>query len=203
MTMIPIPTDAKAMHGPRQGEWTRADWEALREDGNRYEIINGVLYMTTAPSYFHQWIIRRLLRLVGDPAEDKGLGLAIFAPIGVFMPNCDPVQPDFVFVSTAKLSIINDGAIHGVPDLIVEVLSPGNTAYDERIKLAAYAGAGLPEYAIVSPSARALSLHKLEVVGRYHPPQVFKEAEMVTFACLPEITFAVNELFAGSPDTTL
>jgi len=95
---LPVPTDAPAVKGPRQGDWTRSDWETLPEDGNRYEIIEGVLYMSTAPSFFHQWITKRLYRLVGIPAEDQGLALCIWAPIGVFMPGCDPVQPDFVVV---------------------------------------------------------------------------------------------------------
>ena len=50
-----------------QGHWTYADWEALPDDGNRYEVIDGVLYMTTAPSFFHQWIVRRLDRYLGMP----------------------------------------------------------------------------------------------------------------------------------------
>jgi Uma2 family endonuclease len=142
-------------------------------------------------------------KFIGDPAEERDLGVAIMAPVGVFMPACDPVQPDFVFIRKANLEIIRDRRIFGAPDLIVEVLSPNNAAFDERIKLIAYAGASLPEYATVSPAARTLSLYRLDAPGRYHSPRVFKEAEPVSFGCLPEITFPVSELFAGSPDTTL
>src|SRR5262245_25725719 len=78
--------------------WTYARWEALPDDGNRYEVIAGVLYMTTAPSFFHQWIVQRLIRLVGFPAEDQGLAYFVSAPVGVLMPGCDPVQPDFLLV---------------------------------------------------------------------------------------------------------
>jgi hypothetical protein len=59
MTALVLPTDAPAVPGPPQGQWTYADWEELPDDGNRYEIIDGVLYMTTAPSSFHQWIVNR------------------------------------------------------------------------------------------------------------------------------------------------
>ena len=64
------------MPGPPQGQWTYADWEELPDDGNRYEIIDGVLYMTTAPSFFHQWIVNRLERHITIPAEDQGLAFA-------------------------------------------------------------------------------------------------------------------------------
>jgi Uma2 family endonuclease len=76
--------------------WNYARWEQLPDDGNRYEVIDGVLYMTTAPSTFHQWIVRRLDRFVGMPLEDQGLAYIFTAPIGLLMPDCDPVQPDFV-----------------------------------------------------------------------------------------------------------
>lgn len=150
MTSLVIPTEtAMSVAGPPQGHWTYADWEALPDDGNRYEIIDKMLYMTTAPSSFHQWIIKRLERYIGIPAEDQGLAYTFAAPIGVLMPNCDPVQPDYLVVLKANAAIIHDRRIPGVPDLIVEVLSPGNAAYDERVKLLAYGNAGVPEYAIV------------------------------------------------------
>lgn len=55
MTALIVPTDAPVIAGPPQGRWTFADWQTLPDDGRRYEIIDGVLYMTTAPSTFHQW----------------------------------------------------------------------------------------------------------------------------------------------------
>jgi Uma2 family endonuclease len=89
-------TDAPAVKGPKQGKWTVEDWEKLPDDGNRYEVIDGVLYMTTAPKNFHQWIITQLIGLVGFPAQKAGLAYAYVSPIGVFMPGATPVQPDFV-----------------------------------------------------------------------------------------------------------
>ena len=76
MTSLVISTDAPVVAGPPQGHWTYADWETLPYDGNRYEIIDGVLYMTTAPSNFHQWIVKRLERYIGIPAEDQGLAVS-------------------------------------------------------------------------------------------------------------------------------
>ncbi len=201
--VIPVSTDMGGVNGPPQGRWTRADWETLPADGNRYEIINGVLYMSPAPRYFHHWIIRRLNRMVGIPAEDQGLAFVASENVAVFMPGTQPVQPDFVVILTQHASIIRDGGIWGVPDLVVEVLSPGSTDYDEGVKLAAYAKAGVPEYAVIDPAERKLRLYQLESPGEYPPPRTFTEADTVVFKCLPQFPVPIRSLFEGAPDTTL
>jgi Uma2 family endonuclease len=203
MVTLVIPTDAASVKGPPQGQWTYEDWETLPDDGNRYEVIDGDLYMSAAPSYFHQWIIKRLYRFWGARVEEQGLAYADFAPIGVIMPGCEPVQPDFVVVLASRAAIIQDRRIRGGPDLIVEVMSPGNPDYDTEVKLEAYAKAGVPEYAVIDPSKRTLSHYTLEKPGKYSEPRVFKEGETVTFACLPTIPLEISKLFADSPDTTL
>jgi Uma2 family endonuclease len=203
MTALVLSTDAPAVPGPPQGQWTYADWEELPDDGNRYEVIDGVLYMTTAPSSFHQWIVNRLVRYIAIPAEDQGLGFGFPGPIGVIMPGCDPVQPDFVVVLASRTSIFREGRIMGAPDLIVEILSRGTKAYDQEVKLDAYARAGVPEYAIIDPSARTLSHYRLETAGRYATPHIYGETEVARFDCLPTISVPVGGLFAGAPDTTL
>jgi Uma2 family endonuclease len=203
MTTLAIPTHAPAVTGPPQGYWTIADWEKLPDDGNRYEIINGVLYMTTAPSFFHQWIVRRLDRFVGVPAETQGLAYAAVAPVGLIMPGCDPVQPDFVIVLKHHAEIIRERRIMGVPNLIVEVMSPGSIAYDLGLKLETYAQAAVPEYAVVNPAEQTLSLYQLDQPEQYAAPQVFRESDPVAFSCLPTIQFAVANLFEDAPDTSL
>jgi Uma2 family endonuclease len=203
MPTLVLPTNAPFVTGPSQGEWTFADWESLPADENRYEIIDGVLYMTTAPHSFHQWITLSLAQYVGIPAKTQGLGYAFTAPIGLIMAGCDPVQPDMVFVRRDNAEIIHNGRIYGVPDLIVEILSPSTRSYDERVKLAAYAIAGVPEYAIIDPMNRTLDLYRLDALGRYRSPLVFRNSDLVSFTCLPSISFALSELFAGAPDTTL
>ncbi len=203
MTSLIIPTDAPAVAGPPQGQWTYADWETLPDDGKRYEVIDGVLYMTTAPSNFHQWIVARLYRNIGIPAEDQGYAYTFLAPVGVIMPGCAPVQPDVIVVLKDNADIIQQGKIYGVPDVIIEVQSPGNASYDEKIKLVAYAQARVPEYAIVKPHSCTIDVYVLDARGRYKHPRTFGEAQTCSFSCLPAISVAVADLFAGAPDTTL
>jgi Uma2 family endonuclease len=200
MLVLPIPTEVPvAVKGPPQGTWTAADWEELdHTEGYRYEIIDGVLYVSTSPGIMHQWAIKRLYARIGLVGEEEGLGEAFFAPIGVFMPGAQPVQPDFLFILKANINIIGEKHIRGVPDLIVEVLSPGNQLHDQVTKLAAYERAGVPEYGILDYMTRQLSVYRLKD-GRYDEPLIYGKDDMLAFACLPTVLFRISDLFSGAP----
>ncbi len=200
MVTLAISTDAPLISGPPQGEWTRAEWERLPDDGAVYEIIGGFLYVSKSPSYFHQWIVFRLASKLGEPAVERGLAYPVLSPTGVFMPGCDPVQPDFALIAAANAGIIRERRVYGVPDLIVEILSPGSRDYDLKVKLRAYADASVPEYVIIDPETRTLALHSLIEPGRYAEPQIYRETDTVTFACLPGVALRVGVLFDGAPD---
>ena len=184
--------------------WNRVRWEQLPDDGNRYEVIDGVLYMSTAPSTFHQWIVRQIVRQLFQKIDDAGVGVTLWSPIGLFMPGCDPAQPDILVVRTEDLSIIHDRRIFGVPTLLVEVLSPSNPEQDTLTKRRAYARAGVSEYWIIRPASRdALVLSQPDAaLGDYAAIQpVAPDAELVS-PTLP-VRVAVADFFAGAPDTTL
>jgi Uma2 family endonuclease len=135
--------------------WCYEKWEQLPEDGNRYEVIDGVLYMTTSPSVTHQRVVARLTMRVGAPLDDGSIARFMTAPVGVIMPGADPVQPDFLLIRAERMPIIASGnQVRGAPDLIAEVLSPGNPRLDTTIKRAAYARAGVPEYWMLRPESR-------------------------------------------------
>lgn len=127
--------------------WTYEMWERLPNDGNRYEIIDGVLYMATAPGFSHGQVVLNLLRYVELPLDKRGIAFGIMAPIGLVMPSNDPVvQPDFLLIRSDRRHLISeDGRIRGVPDLIAEVLSASHADYDLITKRRAYARAGVPQ----------------------------------------------------------
>ena len=184
--------------------WDRTKWEQLPDDGNRYEVIDGVLYMTTAPSAFHQWILRQLFVTLYQQIDSTGVGLTLWSPIGVFMPGCDPVQPDLLVIRTAELSMIHDRRIYGVPALLIEVLSPSNAEKDTEVKRKAYAQAGVPEYWIVRPSTRDLLVYTDpdDALGDYSLSQKIMPNDELISPTLP-IRTAISGFFAGAPDTTL
>jgi Uma2 family endonuclease len=184
--------------------WNRARWEQLGDDGNRYEVIHGVLYMTTSPSSFHQWIIRQIFLTLYQQIDTPGIGTTMWSPIGLFMPGCDPVQPDLLVVRTEHRDIFQDRRIHGIPALLVEVLSPSNPETDTTIKRTAYAQAGVPEYWIVRPATRDVLLCSQPdtTASDYLHEQVCGPGSELVSPTLP-IRAVVADFFANAPDTTL
>ena len=75
-----VATETEYLLQSPDASWCAERWEKLPADGNRYEVIDGVLYMSTSPSVFHQWIISRLMRLVGFPLQDDQLAYAFTSP---------------------------------------------------------------------------------------------------------------------------
>jgi Uma2 family endonuclease len=185
------------------GGWTYELWETLPDDGNRYEVIDGVLYMSTSPSVFHQWLSQLLVELVGIPARREGWAYYFIAPIGLLMPGGTPVQPDFCLIRRERASMIYDKRIRGVPDLIAEILSPSNSDYDTDTKRHLYARAGLPEYWIVRPATRDLLCYWQPdpTLGDYTQIRHIPADGTLDSPTLP-IHLTIADIFAGAPDTT-
>ncbi|MFQ5680420.1 MAG: Uma2 family endonuclease, partial [Gemmatimonadota bacterium] len=138
---------------------TWRDVQQLPDDGNRYEAIEGELYVTPAPSYRHQKISQRLEQALLRSLEEPGHGSVVDAPFGVEFPATgEGVQPDILFVSRALRGIIGDAGVRGAPDLVVEILSPTTAARDCGIKLRLYERQGVGEYWIVDPEAEEIEV---------------------------------------------
>lgn len=164
------------------------------EDGNRYEVIDGALYMTPPPSWPHQNAITALAGILWPYTRRHNLGKVAVAPIGVVLDDEDGVQPDLVFVSRERLGIISDRGIMGAPDLIVEVLSPRTQTRDRGIKMRRYAAAGVPHYWMLVPRTRSLEAYRLgesgyERVGVYGPDSTFYPE------LFPGLEIPINELW--------
>ena len=85
------------------------------------------------------------------------------APFDVLLAEHDIVEPDLIFVATARETIVTDKHIRGIPDLLIEIVSPSRPAYDLRDKRAVYARCGVPWYWLVEPAERRLT--ELELKG--------------------------------------
>ena len=142
---------------PEQGQWTYDDWRSLPDDGTRYEVIDGTLFMAPPPSVAHQKTSNGLAYLLTDYVYKNNLGQIFTAPIGVHLPNQDvPLQPDIVFVARSNEEIIGSQYIEGVPDLVIEILSPSNWPYDRNEKFLTYQQVGVLEYWIVDYRAKTV-----------------------------------------------
>lgn len=183
--------------------WTAADWAQLpHDDGNRYEIIDGVLYVSTAPSARHQRIIRTIALACFAQIDARDLGITLWSPIGVFMPGAQPLQPDLLVIPKDDFGMIDDRRVNGVPTLVVEVLSPSNAEYDHDVKRAAYAHAGIPEYWIVRPEERDTLVHSQpeRATGRYlQITRIPPEGELLS-PTLP-FTAQITSFFTDTVDT--
>lgn len=140
---------------------TYDDYVDLPNDRNRYEILDGDLFVTPAPSSRHQLVSRNLQFAIHQFAKQHTLGEIFDAPIDLILAATTVVQPDLVFVSRGRQSVVTDRAIEGVPDLVVEILSPATVKTDRTTKARLYARYGIPHYWIVDPDARSLEAYEL------------------------------------------
>ncbi|HXH82662.1 MAG TPA: Uma2 family endonuclease [Candidatus Tectomicrobia bacterium] len=138
---------------------TRLDYEdlwAIPEDGNRYEIVDGDLQATPAPTLGHQRLVLRLARTLAErfhpPAE------VFIGPVAVILGRHDVVQPDTAVV--ADTSGLSERAIEGPPLLVVEVSSPSTRTYDRTTKARRYAVLGVPHYWIAAGQARRVECYR-------------------------------------------
>jgi Uma2 family endonuclease len=179
---------------PEQGQWTYEDWLRLPDDGFRYEVLDGVLYITPLPQIRHQTVVGNLAWRLSNFAKEHGLG-EVFFRCGARLPGQPvPVQPDILFVSAARREIIGEEYVEGAPDLVVEVLSPSNWLYDRTEKFQAYLAAGVPEYWIVD-----YRIHTIEVFvreeGAYALLGKFGPGETARSQVLAGFQVAVDEVF--------
>ncbi len=190
-------TQAEAqLHWPKQGEWTYEDWARLPDDGYRYEVIDGVLHIMPPPSFEHQNTVSNLIMWMRLHARDNDLGIVVSAPIGVRLPGQEvPIEPDVVFISKQRSHIIGKQYIEGVPDLVVEVLSPSNWAHDRKIKLELYRQAGVAEYWLVDYRLRTVEILSLQD-EEYIQQGVYEAGEQVNSTVLVDFKLNVADVFA-------
>lgn len=192
---LPVTRPADEAPGPPQGQWTYEAYATLPDDGNRYEIIDGVLYVSPSPAPRHQRRLLRLVTVLATHVEDHRVGELFLAPMDLVMPGCSPVQPDlFLFLEGTPVQI-DEGSppIIGVPDLAVEVLSPSTAGYDRREKQDAYGRAGVREYWPVDPLGRTIEVLVLEG-GVYRSRGVAYDGMRVPSTVLPGLPYTMDEL---------
>ena len=115
-----------------------------------------------APSTNHQSVSRNLEFLIWNFVKQKGLGEVFYAPIDVVFDDDEVFQPDIVFIKSENLNIIRKDAIQGIPDLIVEIVSPLSTFYDTIEKKDIYRKYGVKEYWIIFPDEKVIEVLSLE-----------------------------------------
>ncbi len=173
--------------------FTAEDLEQLPDDGKRYELFDGELIVSPAPIPKHQLTSSRCHRLLLR-AEDAGWGVVMAAPIEVHFNQHRVTQPDLLFISRERLSIIGAKVILGAPDLVVEILSPGSRKADLGWKLTLYAQSGVPFYWVLDPVARTVRVYRLEQGDNVAEP-LLRPGQTLACPLFPGITTDVGQLF--------
>ncbi len=178
--------------------WTTADLAALPDNGNRYEIIEGELYMSRQPSWHHQFACTRLIRVLDEWSEATNSGVTLGAP-GVVFDDDDNAVPDVVWISHARLATGLDSAGHltVAPELVIEVLSPGlaNAERDGEVKRKLYSRRGVQEYWLVDWQRQQVTVYRREQAALVVQATLFAD-DTLTSPLLPGFACAVRRLFA-------
>jgi len=185
---------------PAQGKWTYEDYLRLPDDGRRYEVIRGDLYVSPAPSVDHQRAIARLFRLLDRFVLDHKLGEVLTAPLDVLLPDglASPVQPDIVFFRVGNEPRAGAANFQGVPDLVIEVLSPTTRRLDTRVKLSAFRAAGVPEVWFADPQVRTLVVHGFSEDGTSYVELCrAAEGESISSRVLTGLRIVASDVFTG------
>ncbi|MCL1997072.1 MAG: Uma2 family endonuclease [Defluviitaleaceae bacterium] len=179
---------------PKQQKQTYTDYASWKDDGNRYELIDGVPHMMAAPNFSHQIVLSNLNIIIGSYLKGKNC-IAVPSPLDVRLNYNDGddtvVQPDIAIICD-KSKIAQEG-IRGIPDMIVEIISPGSAKMDRIIKYKKYESAGVKEYWIVNPTDQTVEAHTLEK-GIYRK-NVYAKIGSVPITILDGFFVAIEDIF--------
>ena len=178
-----------------QTRLTYQDYLNLPESDERYELIDGVLYMAPTPIPEHQIFLFYLAKVVEEFITKNQLGRIIISPQDVIIHEDIVVQPDMMFVSNERLHIINWGHyVQGAPDLVVEVLSPSTSRYDRTLKRERYARFGVREYWIADIVGRTIEVNVSDG-SEFTVTGVYGEGEIVKSPLLPGLKIDISGVF--------
>jgi Uma2 family endonuclease len=175
---------------------TYKEYLALPELNRRYDIIDGELIVSPAPTPLHQRVSLNLTLKLGPFVLDHQLGEVFYAPVDILIQR-DPLrtrQPDLLFIRVERVDIIGEDLIEGAPDLVIEILSPSNTRAEVGEKLRDYAAIGVNECWLVSPEARTVEILRLQD-QEWVRQGIYGPGDVITSSLLSGFWLAVNEIF--------
>lgn len=178
---------------PPQGEWTEADYFSLPDTHRIVELSEGRLIVPPHPTYSHQTALQNLFLKLEAFVKEKELGVVRFAPLPVRLWPGKIREPDLFFISKEHKDRIGE-RVCGVPDLVMEVISPGTRRVDRGEKFFEYAKAGVAEYWLVDPEEKTIEIYVLRE-GAYHLTEKFRSGEAACSRLLPGFAVQVDEVF--------
>jgi Uma2 family endonuclease len=178
---------------------TDADLDRMPDDGNRYEIIEGELFVSPAPGLPHQIVSGNLFYALRKYLDENPIGQVIATP-GLVFTEYSSVIPDILFFTHERgASIISGVRLVGAPEIVIEILSPGseNVARDRIAKRQLYAKHDVNEYWIVDSAKRSIEIHRLNA-GQLDLVATLSDEDVITSPLLPGFGCAVSQVFRQS-----
>ena len=176
--------------------YTVDDWENFPDNGNRYEIIEGELIVSTAPRFIHQLLIARLVEILRNYIKQNPIGEVLPTP-GVIFSKTDGAIPDLIFISSERIKqFLLDDRIQGAPELVVEIMSPGkqNMERDRVTKLKLYSRFAVKEYWIVDPMSKQIEVFRSTSHG-LRLAEKLNETETLVSPLFPNFSLQIIKLF--------
>jgi Uma2 family endonuclease len=176
---------------------TNADLEAMPEDGNRYEVIDGELYVSGALGYIHQIVLVNIVAGFHDYLRKHPIG-RILPGVGVIFDDYNGVIPDLIFITNERLrKTLSGGRFHAAPEIVIEILSPGksNERRDRHVKRNLYSTRGVTEYWLVDPENKTVELHLRNQAGELMFDRSILQTDELTSSLLPGFSVRVDTLF--------
>ena len=174
-------------------KFTYEDYLNTPED-KRYELLDGDLVALSSSEEFHQRVSILLGAKLFLFKSEHSLGRIYHAPFDVVLSNTDVVQPDLIFVSNERADIITPANIQGVPDLVVEILSPSTATRDKTFKRSLYARHGITEYWMVDLATKTITILRLGERG-FEVINTYGEGETLTSPTLQGFPLKLDDIF--------
>ena len=174
---------------------TYHEYALLPQDRNRYEVLDGELYMTPSPSLRHQRMVHRLTVILSQYVEAAGSGELLFAPLDVLLSETNIVQPDILFLGGSKIPPRAAKNIQVAPDLVIEVVSESSIEQDRVHKKRIYARHGISQYWIVDPDNRTFEVFEL-AGSEYRLAGSFAGDATASSSLFPGLTIPLARLWA-------
>ena len=149
---------------------TYEEYRHLPDDGRRHEIIDGEHYVSPSPNTNHQSVSRHIQFALYEKIELPGRGQVFDAPMDLELAPTDVVQPDLIVVLAENDQIILPSRLRGVPDLVVEILSPSTRDIDRTLKRSLYEARSIPEYWLVDVDERTVTRYR-RIEDHYGEPE--------------------------------
>jgi len=170
-----------------------ADLEKWPEDGRRYELYDGEVYVVPSPIPLHQMVSARLHLALDEYTRAHG-GIVLYAPLDIVLTEYDVVQPDLLLFAPERQHLVKPRAVtRHAPDLAIEILSPGTAGNDRGRKLQLLARHKVPEYWLVDPDAVAAEVYRL-AGERFAPFSRAEHSAAIESPLLPALSLAPHDL---------